>query len=70
MKIKTTLLFVPMTTCPACGVEIVGEASVEIEDGLVTSKTEEGVTLANEVSLKGKVAGMRIQHDCIPKMIR
>ncbi len=47
--------------CPACGKPIIGMVSLNLVLGEFHEKEVEG---------KGKVTGLRVVHDCMPKTIR
>lgn len=50
-------------TCKACGKEIVAEIAVEVTD---TKDSDDKA----RVIMGGKITGMRISHDCMPKVTR
>lgn len=49
-------------TCPACGKEVSGRMAVELEP--------EKFHGDGRVEYKGKITGIQVSHDCIPKFTR
>jgi hypothetical protein len=60
-KAKTTLSQF-IFNCSACGQDVVGTLSVSLELGTVGPE--------GRVDVNGKLTGLRISHDCIPKVTR
>jgi hypothetical protein len=53
---------VPIFTCAACGLEVHGFMTVELDINVGSGR--------DDVSATGKVTGVRISHDCTPKITR
>lgn len=53
----------PFGTCPACGTPIVAHVTVEVTP-------DDRAALDGYVSLAGKMTGLRVEHNCIPAVMR
>lgn len=60
-----TLITQQLTACPACGVDIHAQVQVELTLGAAVMNGDN-----KEVPATARVTGVRVEHDCMPKVTR